>query len=99
MFHARRRDRHCRAAVRSTYRCSGSWLNGCREHNPQQELEQLHQLLGQAVQEAAIPHPAEPTRQHMLDQKPEELPTWQDLDNILAIIGFDAKGDLAILVR
>ena len=84
VFHPHRQDVHRHAAVRTTDRCSGSWLNGWREHNPQQ---------------AVIPHPTEPTRQHMLDQQPEELPTWQGLDDILAIIGFDAKGDLAILVR
>ena len=82
----------------TTDRWSGSGLNGRRENDSEQQLEQLHQLLGQAVQQAVIPHPAKATRQHMLDQQPEELPTWQGLDDLLAIIGFDAKGDLAILV-
>jgi len=85
--------------VGTTDRWSGSGLNGRRENDSEQQLEQLHQLLGQAVQQAVIPHSAESTRQHMLDQQPEELPTWQGLDDLLAIIGFEAKGDLAILVR
>ena len=74
----------------TTDRWSGSGLNGRRENDFEQQLEQLHQLLGQAVQQAVIPHPAEPTRQHILDQQPEELPTWQGLDDLLAIIGLDA---------
>lgn len=76
MFHPHRQDRHRHVAVRTTDRWSGSWLNWWWEHNPQQELEQLHQLLGQTVQQAVIPHSAEPTWQHVLNLQPEELPTW-----------------------
>jgi hypothetical protein len=58
VFDPHRQDRHRRAAVGA--KDSRPWprLHGWGEHNPQQQLEQLHQLLGQAVQQPVIPHSA-----------------------------------------
>jgi|GEM_PF-5941525 hypothetical protein len=55
-------------------------------------------LSGRVVQVAVIPDPAETTRQHMLDQEPEKLPTGQGLDDLLTSVGFDSERDQPISV-
>ena len=58
MFDPHRQDCHRHAAVGAKDSRPGPRLYGWGEHNPQQQLEQLHQLLGQAVQQPVIPHSA-----------------------------------------
>ena len=99
MFDPHRQDRHRRAAVGAKDSRPGPRLHGWGEHNPQQQLEQLHQLLGQAVQQPVIPHSPEAPGQHMLEQQPEELPAWHGLDHLLSLVGLDSKGNLPIFVR
>ena len=96
--HAHRDDRHHAAAVRAADRWFVLGLPGFRQHDVQQQLHHLQQLLAVAVEQAVVAGAPEALGQHMAQQHPQELRAGQALDQHRTAVVADAKGDQAIAI-
>ena len=103
LTHAHRDDRHHAAAVRAADRwfgpaLPGLALPGIRQHDAQQQLHHLQQLLAVAMEQAVVAGAAEAPGQHMAQQHPQELRPGQALDQHRTAVVADAKGDQAVAI-
>ena len=65
----------------------------------EQELQQLNQAFGIAMEEAKIAYPSKTLGQHMAEQDPEQLTTGNGLEDGVALVVLGAKGHLSIALR
>ena len=73
-------------------------MPGIRQHDAQQQLHHLQQLLAVAVEQAVVAGAPEAFGQHMAQQHPQELRPGQALDHHRTAVVADAKGDQAIAI-
>ena len=93
-----RHNRHHTAAVRAADRWFGLGSPGIRQHDAQQQLHHLQQLVAVAMEQAVVAGAPEALGQHMAQQHPQELRPGQALDLLRTAVVADAKGDQAIAI-
>jgi hypothetical protein len=93
-----RDDRHHTAAVRAADRRFWLWVPGFRQHDAQQQLHHLQQLLAVAMEQAVVAGAPEALGQHMAQQHPQEVRAGQVLEQHHTAVVADAKGDQAIAI-
>lgn len=91
-------DLHYTAAMRATDRWFGLGLPGFRQHDSQQQVHQLQQLLAVAMQQAVVPGAPEALGQHMAQQHPQEVRPRHALDLLRTAVVADAIGDQSIAI-